>query len=50
MSSDPVVRGAASCVAHAPDPVRYGSRPRREIALDPIRATLREIRGGSGQP
>jgi betaine reductase len=30
----PVIAGAAYCLAHAPDLVRYGSKPWREIAKD----------------
>ena len=35
MSSNPVVRNTAYCLAHVPDLVRYGSKPRREIEKDP---------------
>jgi hypothetical protein len=30
----PVISGAAYCLAHAPDLVRYGSKPWREIRKD----------------
>ncbi|MEZ5557791.1 MAG: DUF5940 domain-containing protein [Pseudomonadales bacterium] len=33
--SDPVIQSISCCLAHAPDLVRYGSKPRREIARDP---------------
>jgi hypothetical protein len=33
-SRDPVIAASAYCLAHVPDLVRYGSKPRREIALD----------------
>jgi betaine reductase len=47
MSANPVVRGAAYCLAHVPDLVRYGSKPRREISVEPslesrIAAALRD--------
>jgi len=32
MPSRAVVRNAAFCLAHVPDLVRYGSKPRRELA------------------
>jgi hypothetical protein len=32
--SDPVIAASAYCLAHVPDLVRYGSKPRREIELD----------------
>jgi len=43
-----VIRGAAYCLAHTPDLVRYGSKPTREIARDPtvegrISAALRNF-------
>ncbi len=31
----PVIKNCAYCLAHTPDLVRYGSKPRREIAKDP---------------
>ena len=31
----PVIRGSAYCLAHVPDLVRFGSKPRREIVADP---------------
>jgi betaine reductase len=31
---NPVIRGSAYCLAHVPDLVRYGSKPRREIELE----------------
>ena len=45
-ASDPVIAGAAYCLAHVPDLVAWGSKPRREIALDAsfeprLRAQLR---------
>jgi betaine reductase len=44
--NDPVIAGAAYCLAHVPDLVPWGSKPRREIALDAsfeprLRAQLR---------
>ncbi len=33
-SSDPVIRNSVHCLAHVPDLVTYGSKPRREIAKD----------------
>jgi betaine reductase len=46
MITKPVISSAAYCLAHAPDLVRYGSKPRRELARDSslescIRAALR---------
>ena len=35
MESHPVVRNFPYCPAHVPDLVRYGSKPRREIARNP---------------
>ena len=35
MSHFPVVKNCAYCLVHVPDLVRYGSKPRREIARDP---------------
>lgn len=35
MVSYPVIRNFSYCLAHVPDLVRYGSKPRREIAKDP---------------
>jgi len=35
MTWQPVIRSAAYCLTHAPDLVRYGSKPWREIAKDP---------------
>jgi len=32
---NPVVRNCAFCLVHTPDLVRYGSKPRRELAADP---------------
>ena len=32
MPENPVVKNYAYCLIHAPDLVRYGSKPRREIA------------------
>ncbi len=46
VSSNPVVRNAASCLAHVPEWVRYGSKPRREIARD---ATLGERLGDAAR-
>jgi betaine reductase len=34
VSFQPVIRNAAFCLAHVPELVRYGSKPRREIAED----------------
>ncbi len=34
MSRYPVIRNFSYCLAHVPDLVRYGSKPRREIAAD----------------
>ena len=47
-SFQPVISCAAYCLAHAPELVRYGSKPRREIASDPsfehgLSAALREF-------
>lgn len=33
---NPVIRNSAYCLVHVPDLVRYGSKPRREIADDPV--------------
>ena len=33
-SNDPVIRNSVHCLAHVPDLVTYGSKPRREIAKD----------------
>jgi len=35
MPENPVVKNYAYCLIHAPDLVRYGSKPRREIAKNP---------------
>jgi hypothetical protein len=35
MTSYPVIKNFSYCLAHVPDLVRYGSKPRREIAKDP---------------
>jgi len=35
MNDKPVIRNAAYCLVHAPELVRYGSKPRREIEKDP---------------
>ena len=35
MSVNPVIRSASYCLVHAPELVRYGSKPWREIAKDP---------------
>ena len=32
---DPVIRNCAFCLVHAPDLVRYGSKPRRELGTNP---------------
>ena len=32
---NPVIRNCAFCLVHAPDLVRYGSKPRRELEADP---------------
>jgi betaine reductase len=34
-SANPVIRNFAYCLAHVPEWVRYGSKPRREIRSDP---------------
>jgi len=39
MPSYPVIKSAAYCLAHVPDLVRYGSKPRRELARQPELAT-----------
>lgn len=51
----PVIRNAAYCLAHAPELVRYGSKPRREIARDPsfgerLSAALRPISAAVSYP
>ncbi len=38
---NPVIRNCSHCLIHVPDLVRYGSKPRREIAKDP--ATQRHL-------
>ena len=35
MSPNPVLKSSAYCLAHVPNLVRYGSKPRREIERDP---------------
>jgi hypothetical protein len=35
MAGNPVIRNCSHCLVHVPDLVRYGSKPRREIAKDP---------------
>ena len=35
MTDNPVIRAASYCLAHAPELVRYGSKPWREIRKDP---------------
>lgn len=35
MASYPVIRNCSYCLAHVPDLLRYGSKPRREIAKNP---------------
>ena len=35
MGSSPVIKNCSYCLAHVPDLVRYGSKPRREILLEP---------------
>jgi betaine reductase len=49
VGANPVIRGASCCLAHVPDLVRYGSKPRREIPGDPtiekrISGSLRNYR------
>jgi betaine reductase len=39
MASSPVIKNCAYCLAHVPDLVQYGSKPRREIAQN---STIRE--------
>lgn len=35
MASYPVIRNCSYCLAHVPELIRYGSKPRREIARNP---------------
>ena len=35
MTDNPVIRNCAFCLVHAPDLVRFGSKPRRELEADP---------------
>jgi betaine reductase len=35
VTDNPVIRNCAFCLVHAPDLVRYGSKPRRELEADP---------------
>ncbi len=49
MSQNPVIQNCSYCLAHAPDLVRYGSKPRRQIARNPdidaqIAAALRSYK------
>lgn len=51
----PVIGNAAYCLAHVPDLVRYGSKPRREILKDPrfearLAAGLRSFNAAAGYP
>lgn len=51
----PVIRGATCCLAHVPDLVRHGSKPRREIVRDPavedrIGAALRSYSAAVAYP
>lgn len=42
MSNEPVIKNASYCLAHVPDLLRYGSKPRREIASNHmLDATIR---------
>ena len=55
MSIQPVIRSASYCLAHVPDLVRYGSKPRREIAKDPrfdqrLSAALRSLTAAVNYP
>lgn len=52
---DPVVPAAFYCLAHVPDLVAYGAKPRREIAADPgylerLRAAQRTFVEATGYP
>ncbi|MCF8057004.1 MAG: DUF5940 domain-containing protein [Desulfocapsa sp.] len=41
MTSPPVIKNCSYCLAHVPDLVQYGSKPRREIMRDPaIRGSI----------
>ncbi|MBI4836975.1 MAG: glycine reductase [Candidatus Portnoybacteria bacterium] len=42
MSENPVVKNYAYCLIHTPDFMRYGSKPRREIAKDRTKETHEE--------
>jgi betaine reductase len=45
MTDNPVIQSSAYCLAHVPDLVRFGSKPNREIALNPSYAQhLRVLR------
>ncbi len=51
----PVVQGASYILAHAPDLVQYGSKPRREIPKDPellekIQSSLRDFTAAKDYP
>ena len=55
MPENPVVKNYAYCLIHAPDLVRYGSKPRREIAKNGeveeiIRAHLRSPEEAENYP
>lgn len=55
MTDNPVIRNSAFCLVHAPDLVRYGSKPRRELEADPSLAdrldgALRSYEAGVGYP
>ncbi len=52
---NPVIRNCAFCLVHTPDLVRYGSKPRRELAADPsllgrIQGALRSYEAGVAYP
>ncbi len=54
-ASDPVIAGSAYCLAHVPDLVPWGSKPRREILLDAgfeprLRAQLRPFADAVAYP
>lgn len=55
MPENPVVKNYAYCLIHAPDLVRYGSKPRREIGKNPeveklIQAHLRSYESAVAYP
>jgi hypothetical protein len=55
VSANPVIKNFAYCLAHLPDLVRYGSKPRREIAKSPsldarLASALRSYETAVGYP